>query len=306
MPWIKKGLIFKPSAKQEWSLSHATMPCVEHLEEDRFAIYFGSRNSQNRSQIGRLIFELDSLKVNYIAKDPVLELGTLGSFDDSAVLPCQLVNFGELKFLYYVGWSLGKTVPIYSFAGLAQSKDGGFSFTRLSKAPLLDRISVDPYLAGTPWILVEEGQWKMWYASGVHWVYENEKPKHYYHIKYATSDNGIDWVREGLVCIDFKSEYEYSIGRPCVLKEEDTYKMWYSYRAGEKIKTSRIGYATSQDGLVWKRMDDEVGIDVSEQGWDSEMICFASVFKHKDKKYLLYNGNNYGETGFGLAIWEEK
>ena len=48
-----------------------------------------------------------------------------------------------------------------------------------------------------------------------------------------------------------------------------------------------------------------VGIDVSKNGWDSEMICYPYVFDHKGKRYMLYNGNGYGKTGFGLAVLEQ-
>ena len=76
--------------------------------------------------------------------------------------------------------------------------------------------------------------------------------------------------------------------------------MWYSYR-GEKY---RIGYAESEDGIVWTRKDNESGIGVSSEGWDSEMIDYPVVFKHKDDVYMLYCGNGYGKTGFGLAVRE--
>jgi predicted GH43/DUF377 family glycosyl hydrolase len=74
--------------------------------------------------------------------------------------------------------------------------------------------------------------------------------------------------------------------------------MWYSYR-GESY---RIGYAESEDGIHFNRMDEKVGIDVSETGWDSEMICYPHVFEHNGEKYMLYNGNGYGKTGIGLAV----
>ena len=45
-----------------------------------------------------------------------------------------------------------------------------------------------------------------------------------------------------------------------------------------------------------------VDIDVSLVGWDSEMIEYPFVFEHKNKRYMLYNGNHYGKTGFGIAV----
>ena len=82
--------------------------------------------------------------------------------------------------------------------------------------------------------------------------------------------------------------------------------MWYSYRGQPSITTYRIGYAESPDGVHWSRMDEKMhSLDVSEGGWDSEMICYPYVFDHKGKRYMLYNGNGYGKTGFGLAVLED-
>ena len=78
--------------------------------------------------------------------------------------------------------------------------------------------------------------------------------------------------------------------------------MWFSYRSGTGQKY-RIGYAVSIDGAIWKLALDDAGIDVSLTGWDSEMIEYPFVFDHKNDRYMLYNGNGYGKTGFGLAVW---
>ena len=88
------------------------------------------------------------------------------------------------------------------------------------------------------------------------------------------------------------------LSTPCVVMENGTYRMWFSY----KEHSYRIGYAESQDGINWERMDSRAGIDVSASGWDSEMIEYAYVFRHKDKLYMLYNGNDYGREGIGLAV----
>ena len=137
----------------------------------------------------------------------------------------------------------------------------------------------------------------MWYVSGTKWEADNDQPKHYYHIKYAESVNGIHWQRNGIVCVDFGDHDEYAIARPCVIRDNGIYRMWYAYRG----KGYRIGYAESKDGLRWERKDEEVGIDVSDSGWDSEMIEYPFVFDHDGERYMLYNANGYGKTGIGLA-----
>ena len=194
------------------------------------------------------------------------------------------------------------TVPFYFYAGLAASGDGGRSFERVSRAPILERSEVDPFLTASPWVLVEDGGWRMWYVSCVGWEPTPNGPRHRYHIKYAESADGIRWAREGRVCVDFASAEEYAFARPCVIKESaGVYRMWYAVRG----KRYRIGVAESADGLTWTRHDDAAGIDVSASGWDSEMIEYPVVFDAAGRRYMLYNGNGYGRTGMGLAVLDQ-
>ena len=102
------------------------------------------------------------------------------------------------------------------------------------------------------------------------------------------------------MCLDFRDDDEYALGRPWVVKDSNIYRMFYSIRTRSK-GGYRLGYAESGDGLSWERKDDAVGIDVSDTGWDSEMIAYASIYRHENDTYLFYNGNNCGATGFGLA-----
>ena len=120
-------------------------------------------------------------------------------------------------------------------------------------------------------------------------------------IKYAESKDGINWKRTNEVHIPFVHKGEYALSKPCVVKFPDGYKMWYSYRASEQSDRYRIGMAVSDDGYKWIRKDNEAGIDVSEEGWDSLSIEYPNVFRLNNKLYLLYNGNEYGKTGFGIA-----
>ena len=299
MKWIKKGLIFKPAGQYEWVITHAMPPIADKIGEDLYRIYFSGRDKLNRSLIGYVEVDINEPQnILYITRKPVLGLGALGCFDDNGVTPSWMVNHQDMKYLYYIGWNKGSTVRMHLIAGLAISKNGGKTFERLSKAPILERTDVEPYsILTAPCVLIENGIWRMWYVSGVEWVHK-DLPR--YNIKYAESRDGINWKREGKVCIDFKHKGETRIARPCVLREGKLYKMWYCYA----IDSYRIGYAESEDGINWERKDDEAGIGVSESGWDSEMIEYAYVFEHKGKKYMLYNGNGYGKTGFGYAIIE--
>ena len=140
---------------------------------------------------------------------------------------------------------------------------------------------------------------RMWYISAPRWTIEEGRPKHFYHVRYAESNDGIAWVPTGRVCIDFATRDEYAFGRPCVVKDDDRYRMWFCVRG----RRYRIGYAESKDGLVWERCDPHGGLPPATSGWDAEMTAYPSIVDHVGRRYMLYNGNGYGQTGVGLAVW---
>lgn len=305
--WRKIGLVYNSVGSEDWQQTHAMMPCV--LDRGSYVdVYFSPRDVNNQSRPARLKLFLDKEKfeVNDVSEKPLLDLGELGMFDDSGVMPTCVVKDNNVVRMFYNGWTLGKKIPFTSFNGIAESKDGANEFTKLSLAPkALFRSDVDPYSTFAPFVLKISEKWHMWYVSLIKWESVNNNSKHYYHIKHAISNDGINWIREGRVCIDFKSEYEYAIARPCVLFEDDIFKMWYSYRAGINQETYRIGYAESKNGLDWLRKDSQIRLTISSKGWDSQMICYGYVFNFQNEKYMLYNGNEYGKTGFGIAILEK-
>lgn len=311
MKWKKMGRIIKPEDFDfDWMVTHAQNPFPEKIGKDTFKIHFAGRDKFNRSRGGYAIIDInDPFKILEISEKPILELGERGCFDDSGAMPSCIVDYENKKYLYYLGWTQAKVVPFLFFIGLTISEDGGKTYRRYSKAPVLGRTRYDPFLTAMPWIIIENGIWRMWYVSCTGWQElvkgkENMKNEHFYHIRYGESEDGISWKTDGTVCIDFRKE-EYAIARPVVYKDDSIYKMWYCYRGGSD--TYRAGYAESNDGIKWDRKDDEVGIDISDKGWDSHMICYPSVFTHKGQKYMLYNGGrNYGENGTGLALLENE
>jgi hypothetical protein len=295
--WERQGLVFAPPKDRAWMTSHAALP-IAHRVGDRHRIYFSARDERNRAQIG--FFELDMTdpgRILAVSDAPVLGLGELGTFDDSGVTGSCLVEHEGRLYLYYSGWSLGVTVPFYFYVGLAVSDDGGLTFERVSKAPVLERDAVDPYLTASPSVLIENGVWRMWYVSCARWELVNGKPRHYYHIRYAESPDGVRWKRCGHVAVDFKNDSEYAMARPCVIHEHGRYKMWFCAR-GESY---RLAYAESDDGLVWRRMDEAIDLQSAPAAWESEMQAYPAIFDAAGDRWMLYNGNGYGASGIGLA-----
>ena len=300
MKWKKLGRVFTTDNNHPWMLTHAANPVAEHLHDDVFKLYFSCRDAESRSHISFAEVDLKPpFQVLSIAEKPLLAPGEVGTFDDSGVSLSCITTIHDTKYLYYLGWNLGVTVPWRNSIGLAIEDQATSTFQRFSKAPLLDRHHVDPYSISYPFVMEEDGFFRMWYGSNLRWGKEQKDMAHV--IKYAVSFDALHWERGGIIALNFKNAGEYAMSRPCVIKEDGLYKMWYSYR-GESY---RIGYAESEDAVNWERKDEDVGIDVSESGWDSQMVEYPFVFDHKGERYMFYNGNEYGKTGIGLAVLEQ-
>jgi len=310
MPWVKRGLVYAPNGQYEWNQTHAQVPVVDIVDEEVWRIYYASRDARGKSHTSYIEVEAGNPKhILYEHDAPILSLGSMGTFDDSGIVPSWIVTAGRCKYLYYIGWTLKVTVPYHNSIGLAVSNDGGKTFRKYGEGPLFDSTLLEPLFTASSCVLVEDGVWKNWYLSCTKWEVISGKPEPFYHIKYAESPDGIHWERKGIVAIDYKSKDEGGLARPSILKEHRRYKAWYCYRGAENYrtditKTYRIGYAESADGIHWTRMDDAAGIDVSDDGWDSQMIAYPHVVQCRDTKYMFYNGNGFGATGFGYATYE--
>ena len=304
---IKKGVIFNVDGKYPWSQTHAQIPSPDVLPNDRIRIYYSTRDSLNRSLTSFVeVAAQNPLEVLYVHDRPILEFGDLGCFDDRGVMPSCVVTHNGTKYLYYCGWNTSTTVRYRNSIGLAVSEDGGLTFRRAFAGPIMDRTKDEPHLVVTPHVIVEDGIWKMWYCGCTGWKLVNGITEPQYLIKYAESEDGINWQRDNRVIIPYKHESE-AIGRPVVVHEKGTYKMWFSYRNIDDYRTDRkksyhIGYAESPDNISWERKDEQAGIELSAEGWDSEMMAYPYIVDYKDKRYMFYNGNGFGRSGFGYAL----
>jgi hypothetical protein len=306
MKWEKKGLIFTTPADANWNRSHAQVPVADMLNDRVCRIYYATRNGANQCNTSFIEVEAGNPSVVLNKHDkPLLQLGEPGTFDDAGIMPSCIVEHDKKKYLYYIGWNAGYNVGYRLAIGLAISEDG-INFKKYSEGPIMDRSIFDNCLCASPYVSIEGNTWKMWYVSGTHWKVINEKPEPFYHIKYATSTDGVNWKRDGVVCIGY-DEFTEGISRPCVIRTEKGYLMFYSFRnnkdyRNDPLASYRIGYAASVDGVSWVRKDTDIGISLSGSGWDSEMIAYPYVVPFQEKFYMFYNGNGFGKSGFGYAV----
>jgi predicted GH43/DUF377 family glycosyl hydrolase len=304
--WHKHDVIFEPAARPGWARSHAQVPTPDWTTDGKLRIYFGSRDKQNRTST--LLLEVNPRQpreITRLLESPVLPLGELGCFDDAGVMPSCVVTVGQRKYLYYTGWNTSTTVPYRNSIGLAVSDDGGLTYQRLCDGPVLDRSAREPHFCACPFVLHEAGGWRMWYLSCTQWQLVDGKPEARYLIRYTESSDGIEWQKPGTIAINYIRSDE-AIARPWVVKTSRGYQMWYSTRSianyrQDARQSYRLGYAESNDGIAWQRKDELVDLPLSTAGWDSEMIAYPATFDADGRRYLLYNGNGFGASGFGLA-----
>jgi hypothetical protein len=292
----KRGLIYASSGLHGWDQQYAYLPTAD-TTDNSLRVFYAALDGERYGRVGYVDLDpANPSRVLVVSARPVLDLGEPGLFDCDGVSPCAVVHHRGRKLLYYMGWQRAERVPYLLFTGAAEWD--GEKFCRLSRAPVLDRTSDEPFTRSAPTVISEGGILRCWYVSATNWTTVHDLLYPEYAIRYAESQDGLRWETFGSACIDTSGD-EFGIGRPWVIRDGSMYRMWYSIRS--RTAPYRIGYAESRDGLKWERMDSEFCLPRSESGWDSEMICFPCIADVGGKRVMLYNGNRHGSTGFGYA-----
>lgn len=303
MKWRKQGLIYGPTGDSWWAQRWALQPTPLLRDDGTIRVFVGMRTLEGVSRIGYV--DVDSQnpsQVRAVSPQPVLDVGVPGAFDENGVVPCAVVQRDGHIYLYYAGYQLGQKVKFFVFGGLAISSDGGQSFRRFSQVPICDRTDREMFFRVIHSMIDDGGTWRAWYGGGSEFTHQDGRQLPNYDIRHAVAPGGTSLDENFDVCVALEGA-EYRVGRPYVLKDGADYRMFFS--SGTAETGYRLAYATSPDGVSWVRKDSEVGIDVSPSGWDSQMQAYPAVLQCQDRTYLFYNGNNYGEDGFGYAVCAE-
>lgn len=311
--WKKLGRVFNPQQVKNrvWMKEFAQAPNV--LVFDTFVrVYFSCRpvpdsNGQYVSYSGFVDLNRNDLfQIVNVSENPILELGDLGDFDEFGTYPTSVVRNGSVIYAYYGGWTRCESVPFNVAIGLGVSHDNGVSFKKYGKGPVLSYTPDEPFVLSGPKIKRFNDIFWLWYIAGRKWIIANGRPEPVYKIRMASSPDGINWTKMNKDLIESRIEEDEAQASPDVILCNGKYHMFFCYRHSSDYKGKergyRIGYASSDNMLDWVRDDEKAGIDVSEEGWDSEMIAYPHVFELDGSIYMLYLGNQVGRYGFGLAI----
>ncbi|WP_426688571.1 hypothetical protein [Rhodanobacter ginsengiterrae] len=299
--WTKKGLVFETARHGVggWMRHSALTPTPYRIDDELIRVYAGFRDDDGVSRIGHVDVRADDpATIVRIGAEPVLDIGRAGCFDDNGMILGDVVDAPGGLHMFYVGFQRVARAKFLAFTGLAMSTDGGEHFRRVQETPLLDRAPGRSTIGAVHSAIHEDGRWRLWYAVGDDWEIIGGQPFPRYHIRYAETDDLRCMPHADQVCLLPRGN-EYRIGRPRVYRLGGKYVMYFTRGnlAGEYFP----GVAYSDDGIHWERDDESLGLTLSASGWDSRVICYPALIRHRDKLLMFYNGNDMGVDGFGVA-----
>lgn len=318
MQWKKLGKIFDP---REHRLHDG---CVEYAQapqallfDDFVRVYFSTRAldpvGKYLSHIAFVDFTKDFQRILRTSERTVIPLGELGCFDEHGIFPMNVLRHAGVVYGYTCGWSRRVSVSVETAIGLAVSADDGVTFRRIGPGPVLAASLKEPCLVGDGFVRVVDGVFHMWYIFGTGWksYAAGQPPDRTYKIGHAVSNDGVAWVKEdGRQIISDRLGADESQALPTVVEVNGRHHMFFCFRQSSDFRTNRergyrIGHAYSDDLVEWVRDDEDARLDPTPGEWDSDMLCYPHAFESDGRTYLLYNGNNFGRHGFGLAQLEQ-
>lgn len=318
MKWKKRGKIFDPT---QYKLPNDCLRFAQSPQalvfDDFVRIYFSTRavdknNGKHLSHVAFVDMQKNLRDVIRVSDKTVISLGALGCFDEHGIFPMNVIRHGDVVFGYTCGWNRRASVSVDTAIGLAKSHDGGLTFQRIGDGPVLAASLHEPYLVGDGFVKVIGGIFHMWYIFGTDWrrYLADTPPDRTYKIGHAISHDGIKWLKEeARHLIADRLGTDESQALPTVIEIDGRYHMFFCYRQSfnfrkDRARGYRMGHAWSDDLVNWMRDDENPLLDVTPGDWDSDMLCYPHVFKCDGTVYLLYNGNEFGRYGFGLAELE--
>ena len=314
MKWIKLGKVFDPRNVLVNNNPGDFAQSPQTIVFDSFVrIYYSTRTKDNRgeflSHIAYVDMDKDFQKVIGYSQQEVIGFGKLGTFDEHGIFPINPFKWDGRILAYTCGWNRRVSVPVETSIGIAESFDDGKTFIRLGDGPILNSSIYEPFLVGDGFVQNYDGMYHMWYIFGKKWISEtqNEPVARVYKIGYAHSYDGINWKKnEGVQIVDDVLNDNECQALPTVLKMGKRYHMYFCFREATDFRKNpargyKIGYAFSDDLVKWTRNDEMGGIKCTDGDWDGEMMCYPHICEVDGNVFLLYNGNEFGRYGFGVA-----
>ena len=239
---------------------------------------------------------------------PWIPRGALGTYSDHGIIPSCAIKLNKKSYaLYTIGFD-SKNATIFSASSGLVILNEDLSVAKIYEGPILERGPDDPYWAASPYVIKIASNYHMLYTSAIGYKNSGEDKilHHQYVIKSKKSLSHLYFPTESHLFINKESNNEYAIARPSVINHKGTYHLFYCKRETSYSKDYQI-FCRSNENFSLLNLSPEKHVNISNLV-DNNFInckCYPYPFTHNGKLYVLYNGRDYGKTGFRIAVFNQ-
>ena len=282
------------------NLIYSSNPICLVINQSKFRLFFNSRDTENRSSV----YSIDVTYPEFLPKYESIKLqmgfGRSSEYFSHGISLGQIFEVNGSKFVSIMGW---KNDPIKHWEGrigyIPLNKSG--DLTTLSDKPWINLDESDPISLSYPAVISEGGFLRVWYGSTITWDAGNGEMLHV--------------IKEGLINLEgdlTKTEITvpYVLGeaqafsRPAVLEINGKKLLAYSFRGN--VTKYQIGFMWLNDFSTASQLNGIKSFKPSENSLENEMVEYPSFLTIGSNIYMLYNGNEFGKSGVGVALLEIK
>lgn len=300
MIWENLGWLYKPESNFDWMISHASLPTIIQTDCHNFKIFYSTRDTLGKSHTTFVDLNFKNWKPGVLLKNinqfPSFSPNSPGYFDDSGVSLTSFVKIENILYAYYLGWSKKIGVPFSNEIGIA-IVDNNFNFKRIQKLPIYNKSEVEPLTFGYPTIVGTNKKIYMYYDSIDKWD-ESEPNNYKFDLRVAVMKGSHKWLYCNKLSL-VTNIISRAITRPAFISTPTGLMMVYSCEIDGEYKLN-AALQDKKNHYKWIKNDRFI-FPPSGQSWDSNEQSYCNIFKYQKYYYMLYNGNKYGKTGFGIA-----
>lgn len=266
--WVRDatGPVISIGQPGEFDDTHLFAPCVIH-DGSRFLMWYPGSRGEVSQRIFRLGFATSTDGVHFTKQGPVVEFGDGAT---SILTPTVMRENGVFR-MWFSGADLTRTDAPHRLYQM--SSPDGAEWSPPSE-PQLDNIYA-------PTILRDGNIYHLWYTdpSSDPWCF-----------RYATSKDGKTWEPhpDPVMVVD----QEWEKGRlfyPTVLKLGDRFAMWYGSYWSARPNTTALGFATSRDGIAWRKNPNNPVFRPDEShAWESHYTTSQSIVRLPDGSLRMW------------------
>jgi predicted GH43/DUF377 family glycosyl hydrolase len=303
-----RGQLVLDVGQQTWEAQLVFRPIVIYNGSSFIMWYSGEDGSSLGIDNIGVATSIDGVHWTRYSGNPVLRLGSSGTWDSCSVLDPWVISEGGGYKMWFVGQKCAQASLSSEAIGYATSPDG-INWTKYTGGahgnPILTpgaSGSFDDEYVGLPVVISTASGYTMYYR-GV------SSSGDLTQTGTATSTDGIHWTKNGMVSIpksQWDSAYNHISG---IIKVGGTFvASYYGYSSGTGPSSyDQIGFANSTDGTTWTPYIGNPAVTYGAGQWDAGGVWYPFILPVGSNYYVYYTADNNltgssDHYGIGLAI----